>query len=121
MSDSTPVPLLCFRILAERSGKPAGLLLDVGDEAGAGLAAVVESDDMRELANRFACFYRPCTAPELAAAFQAAGWKEAAPGSLHGPTTASPRTPCRQARPGSTATGAWRRRPRPPARRPLRA
>jgi EAL and modified HD-GYP domain-containing signal transduction protein len=81
MSVSTPVPLLCFRILAERSGKPAGLLLDVGD-VGAGDPAVVESDEMRELASRFACFYRPGLAPALAAALIEAGWKEAVPGSL---------------------------------------
>jgi EAL and modified HD-GYP domain-containing signal transduction protein len=88
MSVSTPVPLLCFRILAQRSGKPAGLLLDVGAVGAMGgmdgdnadqpsLVALMEADEMRELASQFACFHRPGLAPALAAPLHAAGWKVA--------------------------------------------
>jgi hypothetical protein len=82
MISTTPVPLLFFRILAERGGKPAGMLIDVGAGDAAPLPALVDGEAFRGLCGGFACFYRPQADPALAAALQAAGWKAVAPGSL---------------------------------------
>jgi hypothetical protein len=79
---STLVPLVFFRILAERSGKPAGLLIGASAGDAAALLPLAASDALRGLAGAFACFHRPHIDPALAAALQAAGWQELAPASL---------------------------------------
>jgi EAL and modified HD-GYP domain-containing signal transduction protein len=82
MMASTTLPLVFFRVLAERSGKPAGLLIDVGAGDGAALVPLAESEAWRGLSGSFACFHRPPAEAALAAALKTAGWKEIAPGSL---------------------------------------
>jgi hypothetical protein len=82
MIPSTPAPLVFFRVLAERSGKPSGLLIDVGAGDAASVLALTGSEPFLALSGSFACFYRPLVDPVLAGALQAAGWKEVAPGSL---------------------------------------
>jgi hypothetical protein len=82
MSAPTSVPLVFFRILAERGGKPAALLIDVGAGQAAALPALLGSEAWRSLCDRFACFYRPQSDPALAGALRAAGWNEIAPGAL---------------------------------------
>jgi hypothetical protein len=78
----TPVPLVFFRILAERSGKPGGLLIDIGVGDGAALLPLAGSAAFGDLCGGFACFYRPQSDPALAAALQAGGWREIGAGSL---------------------------------------
>jgi EAL and modified HD-GYP domain-containing signal transduction protein len=78
----TPVPLVFLRILAERGGKPAALLIDVGGGDAALLPALLGEEALRGLCGGFACFYRAPAEPVLAAALQAAGWKDIAPGAL---------------------------------------
>jgi hypothetical protein len=82
MIPSTPAALVFFRVLAERSGKPAGLLIDVGAGDAASVLALAESEAFLGLSGQLSCFYRPQVDPELAGALNAAGWKEVAPGSL---------------------------------------
>jgi hypothetical protein len=90
MTSSNPVALVFFRILAERGGKPVGLLLDVGGAAsgasGAALSSLFDSEAFAGLSASLTCFHRPL--PEcaltaaLSAGFEAAGWKQLAAGSL---------------------------------------
>jgi hypothetical protein len=94
MTSSNPVPLVFFRVLAERGGKPAGLLLDLGsnaDAAGAGAAGagavpgllpLLGSETFAGLSTSLACFHRPLPDAALAAALQEAGWKPLAEAAL---------------------------------------
>lgn len=82
MMSSPPVPLVFFRVLAERSGKPAGLLIEAGAGDAAALLPLADSEALRGLAGAFACFHRPHADPALAAALQAAGWHALAPAAL---------------------------------------
>jgi EAL and modified HD-GYP domain-containing signal transduction protein len=79
---ATSVPLIFFRILADRGGKPAGLLIDVGAGDAAALLALTDSEAWRALSGAFACRHRAQADAALAAALQAAGWKESAPAAL---------------------------------------
>lgn len=82
MIPTTPAALLCFRVLAERGGKPSGLLIDIGAGDGAALPALFGTEPFRSLSASLACFHRPSVDPAIAAALQAAGWNEAVPGAL---------------------------------------
>ncbi len=75
MISSPPAPLLLFRVLAERSGKPAALLLDLGGGAPASLLALIGSDAFAGLAAALACFYDPRADAALAGALEGAGWR----------------------------------------------
>jgi EAL and modified HD-GYP domain-containing signal transduction protein len=68
--------------LAERGGKPAGLLIDIGAGDVASVLALAESEAFLGLSGQLSCLYRPQADPALAEALKAAGWKEAAPGAL---------------------------------------
>ena len=82
MTTSTSAALLFFHVLAERNGKPSGLLIDVGVGDSAALMAQAAGEPLRGLAAGFACFFHPLADPALAAALQEAGWKEMAAGAL---------------------------------------
>ena len=82
MISSTPVPLVFFRVLAERGGKPAGMLIDVGAGDAAALLPLFDTEPFLGLGGTLACCYRPLVDPALAAALQLAGWNDVAPGSL---------------------------------------
>jgi hypothetical protein len=89
MTTSNPVPLVFFRVLAERGGKPAGLLLDLGGAAGAAngdaasaLSTLFGSEAFAGLSASLACFHRPLPDCALTAALHTAGWKALAAGSL---------------------------------------
>ena len=79
-------PLVFFRVLAERSGKPAGLLIDLGagDPADdfAGLLPLFDSEAFGGLSGALARFHRPLADPALAAALAGAGWRELAAPAL---------------------------------------
>jgi hypothetical protein len=82
MTSSTLVPLIFFRIVAERSGRPSGLLLDIGDgDVGAALA-LLQSDEFRAMSGQFACLYGAGLDPLLAEALGKAQWERIEPGKL---------------------------------------
>ena len=83
MTSSNPLPLVFFRVLAERGGKPAGLLLDLGFDAdAAGVLPLFGSEAFAGLSASLACFYPSQLAPALRAALQDTGWQPLAGGSL---------------------------------------
>lgn len=77
-----PVPLVFFRILAQRSGKPAGLLIDLGAGARAALLPLFDGDAFGALADAMPCFHLPLADAEIEAALARAGWGELAPAAL---------------------------------------
>ncbi len=79
---SSSTALLFFRVLAQRSGKPCALLFDVGAGDPATALPLVEEEAFGGLAGGFACFYPPQADAALAAALQAAGWKEMPAGAM---------------------------------------
>jgi hypothetical protein len=82
MTSSTSAALLFFHVLAERNGKPSGLLIEVGAGELASVLAQAEGEPFRGLAGSLACFYRPLADAQLAAAWQQAGWREMPAGAL---------------------------------------
>jgi hypothetical protein len=82
MTSSTSAALLFFRVLAERSGKPSALLIDVGAGDPAPVLALVAGEAFGGLAAGFACFYRPQVDPALAAALEAAGFRAIPAGAM---------------------------------------
>ncbi|WP_426190945.1 EAL and HDOD domain-containing protein [Massilia sp. DWR3-1-1] len=83
MTQTMPVALLFFRVLADRSGRPAALLLDGGAGALATLAELTTADHFVALSETMPCLFRAGMAGEaLAAALQARRWRALAPGTL---------------------------------------
>ncbi|MDB5919498.1 MAG: hypothetical protein JWR40_3732 [Massilia sp.] len=84
MTSSNPVSLVFFRVLAERGGKPAGLLLDVGPCPGPNpfLSQLFDSEAFAGLSTGQACFYQSPFDAALAEVLAGAGWKPLAAGSL---------------------------------------
>ncbi|MET0858454.1 MAG: HDOD domain-containing protein [Telluria sp.] len=82
MTTSTSAALLFVHVLAERNGKPSGLLIDVGAGDTAPMGELASNDAFGALADGLACFHRPLADAPLAAALQAAGWNEMPPGDL---------------------------------------
>lgn len=81
-SNSLPSPVVILRVLANRSGIPAGILIDVGAGNNAALPALFDDQHFSALASAMACYYRQGAAPELAEALAQAGCKLLAPGAL---------------------------------------
>lgn len=80
-----PSPLVILRVLANRSGSPAGLLIEVAaaDEAAAAAPLTLFGDEhFTALAREMTCYYREGTPPELAQALARAGCKLLAAGAL---------------------------------------
>ena len=65
MISSTPAPLVFFRVLAERSGKPAGLLIDVGAGDAAAVLPLFDTGPFLGLGGAMASFYRPLVDPAV--------------------------------------------------------
>ena len=79
---SSAPPLLVFRVLADHTGKPAGLLMDVGPGDLEQLMALSGTEDFSALSDEVAAYYREDLSPPLAEALDLAGWKQLVPGSL---------------------------------------
>lgn len=79
---SSSPPLLVFRVLADHTGKPAGLLMDVGPGDPDHLMALSGTEDFSALSDEVAAYYREDLAPQLAEALALAGWKQLQPGAL---------------------------------------
>jgi hypothetical protein len=82
MTTSPPAALLFFHVLAERSGKPSGLLIDVGVGDLTSVLGLAAGEPFAGLTSGFACFYRPQADPAVASALQAAGWNEMPAGAM---------------------------------------
>ena len=82
MNPTNPAPLVFFRVLADRSGKPSGLLAHLGAGDGAGLLALFGSEPFIALGGRFPCFYRADIDAASAAALAQAGFRPLEMGSL---------------------------------------
>jgi hypothetical protein len=82
MNTTIPVPLVFFRVLADRSGKPAGLLVDAGAGDAAALLPLFGAESFQALSSGFACFHRPQIAAAAASALQDGGWKEMTAGAM---------------------------------------
>ncbi len=81
-TSSSQAPLVCFRVLANQAGTPAGLLMDIGPGAAAGILALIGSDSFRALSAAFPCYHRTALADPIAEALVQAGWKQLVLGSL---------------------------------------
>ena len=67
-------PLLGFRVVADRAGKPCALLVDSAGEPDEDLLALAASDTFRSLTGFLPCLYPTTLDPALAATLAAAGW-----------------------------------------------
>ncbi|MEJ7805899.1 MAG: HDOD domain-containing protein [Telluria sp.] len=83
MTTSTShAPLVFFRVLANQSGAPAALLMDIGPGNAADIVALFDGDDFLALSARIPCYYRTSLAAPLAETLAAAGWKQLVLGTL---------------------------------------
>jgi hypothetical protein len=76
MNLPSPAPLVFFHVLADRGGKPSGLLLDIGPGDTGAIVALAEAESFRALSGQLACFHRLGLDPALAGALQSAHWNE---------------------------------------------
>ena len=76
------VPLVFFRVLAEQTGTPAALLMDIGPGNAADVLALFDSENFLALGDEIPCYYRTSLAAPLAEALAAAGWKQLVLGTL---------------------------------------
>lgn len=82
MNSASPVPLLVFRVLADRRGLPSGLLIEIGASAAEAALSPSVVAALGTLCRDFPCLYRAACAPRLAAALAGHGWTELATRSL---------------------------------------
>ena len=75
-------PLIVFRVVADRAGLPAALLVDIGDAPSQLILAALAEAKAVALAAEFPCKYRPVLPADAGAALSDAGWTEMAPGTL---------------------------------------
>ena len=78
----TTPPLVFFRVLANQSGSPAGLLMDIGPGAAAEAVPLLSSEQIATIAGEIACYFRTSLAEPLAEALSNAGWKQLVLGTL---------------------------------------
>lgn len=83
MTQTNPVALLFFRVLADRNGVPAALLFDCGAGDQQALTALCDADNFAMLSAAMPCLFRADTlAPPLATALQALRWRALAPATV---------------------------------------
>ena len=92
MIPDAQLPLVFFRVLADRAGKPAALLLAVGPGEVADPAALLPAGDtLAALTGHFPCLYRADVAPAVAEALAAVGLQAVAPGAVLAAADALPK------------------------------
>ena len=79
---TSSAPLVFFRVLANQSGAPAALLMDIGPGNAADVLALFDSADFVALGGGMPCYYRTALAVPLAEALSAAGWHQLVLGTL---------------------------------------
>lgn len=82
MSATDTMPLVFFRVLADRAGAPAALLLCTGPGDAAALAPLAAGDDFAALPAHMPCLYRPGLDAPFEALLAGAGWRELDPASV---------------------------------------
>jgi hypothetical protein len=83
MTSHVPLPLVFFRVLADRAGKPAALLLDIGaGEAADPAALLTAGDTLDALVAHFPCLYRAAPDSALALALDEAGLRPLPAGAV---------------------------------------
>jgi hypothetical protein len=82
MNNQSPTPLVFFRVLANQTGIPSGLLLDVGDGDEAALPDLFQSPGFQAFGLEMPAYYRPQLSPQLAETLTASGWSQLVPGTL---------------------------------------
>jgi hypothetical protein len=82
MNSPRPASLVFYRVLANQSGAPAGLLIDVGPGAPDSLPDLFQEATFSALSEEFPCYYDHRLAPDLVALLSAAGWRAIVPGTL---------------------------------------
>ncbi|MEO7497813.1 MAG: HDOD domain-containing protein [Massilia sp.] len=82
MIPSSPAPLVYFRVIADRIGRPGALVLDIGPGQVEALRPLTEAPAFKLLTTALPCFHRQELAPALVAMLAAAGWSELPPGTL---------------------------------------
>lgn len=82
--NNTPAqaPLVIFRVLANKAGTPAGLLMDVGSGDDAELLRLFDTVHFLALPLEMPCYYREDLAAPLAEVLAGGGWKQLVPGTL---------------------------------------
>ena len=81
-TSSSHAPLVFFRVLANQTGAPAGLLMDIGPGDAADVLPLFAREDFLALGNEMPCYYRTALAAPLAEALAAAGWRQLVLGTL---------------------------------------
>lgn len=80
---SSQSPLVTFRVLADKAGTPAGLLMEVGPEGDeTELLQLFDTVTFLALSLEIACYYRAGIAAALAEALASGGWRQLVPGTL---------------------------------------
>ena len=79
---SSQAPLVFFRVLANQTGAPAGLLMDIGPGNAADVLPLFGSADFLALGEQMPCYYRTTLAGPLAEVLAEAGWKQLVLGTL---------------------------------------
>src|SRR4051812_15322250 len=82
MSATDSMPLVFFRVLADRAGAPAALLLLTGQGDSALLADLAGTEEFTALPSHMACLYAPGLAPSLMASLSAARWQALDPATV---------------------------------------
>jgi hypothetical protein len=81
-NSSSQAPLVIFRVLANKAGTPAGLLMEAGSGDEAELLRLFDTVHFLGLSLEMPCYYRDALAPALAEALASGGWKQLVPGTL---------------------------------------
>ena len=81
-NSSSQAPLVFFRVLANQTGTPAGLLMDIGPGNAADILPLFDSESFLALAGEMPSYYRTAVADPLSAALAEAGWKQLVLGTL---------------------------------------
>lgn len=82
MSNQSPAPLVLFRVLANKAGIPAGLLMEVGAGDEDALLALFQTPGFQAFGLTMPAYYREGLAAPVTDALNMAGWSQLVPGTL---------------------------------------
>lgn len=82
MSNQSPAPLVLFRVLANKAGIPAGLLMEVGAGDEDALLALFQTPAFQAFGLTMPAYYREGLAAPVTEALNMAGWSQLVPGTL---------------------------------------
>ncbi|MES2317869.1 MAG: HDOD domain-containing protein [Pseudomonadota bacterium] len=82
MTNQSTAPLVLFRVLSNKGGIPAGLLMDVGGGDEAALLILFQTPGFQAFGLEMPAYYREGLAESLVEVLTASGWSQLVPGSL---------------------------------------